>query len=144
MRTRLREDVPAGIYKLLNHYFPEEPLLPSSLLHKEKQCCIQELFGVGYHSVKIPLGSTERPQITSLPLPPESGMQLRELWEWQLPSAVISTLHFHLLKISHAPDRRLISIPHAVRPRDTPPEGCDPSSWDQFPGESHQPSCPRQ
>jgi len=79
MHTWLREDVPAGIYKLLNHYFLEEPLLPSSLLHGEKQCCIQELFGVsflssphwGYHTIKIPLGSTERPQVSSLPLPPE-------------------------------------------------------------------------
>ena len=152
MHTWLREDVPAGIYKLLNHYFLEEPLLPSSFLYGEKQCCIQELFGVsflssshwGYHTIKIPLGSTERPQVSSLPLPPELWMQLRKLWELQLPCVVISTLYFHLLEISHAPDRFLISISHAVRPSDTPPKGCDPSSRGQFPGEPHQPSCPSQ
>lgn len=147
-----REEVPAAIYKLLNHYFPAEPLLPASLLHREKQCCIQEPLGwafsahptEGYHNIKVPLGSNERPQISSLPLPPELWMQLRKLWELQLPCIVISRLHFHLPEISHAPDRRLISISHAVRPSHTPPKGWDCSSRGQFPGESHQPSRPSQ
>lgn len=66
-------------------------------------------------------------------------MQLRKLWELQPPCVVISRLHFHLPESSHAPDRHLISISHAVRPSNTPPKGCGSSSRGQFPGESHQP-----
>lgn len=79
--------VPPGVYKLLKHYFPEEPLPLASLLHREKQCLCGSLQGSfslltaagGHRNIKISMCPIERPQIYSFLFLPQLWMRLRKL-----------------------------------------------------------------